>query len=416
MTNISFGHKIIIDSGASKPNHGSLKLSILSDETNAEIYSYNGVLCPDGFKKDEDYIQGFARQIADSFEKSADKIMRLSPADRELTGVVIYAPGAIVNNFNAVLTNLKKIGTNEPLRNIDYNKIPAFLRNLLAAKGGKVSQDFKIMATNDMIGAGASIAQHLVKTSNFQEGYSAAYLMAGGGLGVGQIEHNGEDVLIKASESGHISVFGTNKSLEEYGASVRALIHNFAQEAGLRSEDTEKLVKLGNAKIIQPTIIASSEQEAKALSESGLFDTVAKNSFKLRGISDEVQGRASFAAIQKFIESISILGANKVAEGVNSVILTGPLAKGVEEAIGKQAALFGNKNLNTLLMEKITSLLDDMGKNVAKLYDFKLITDIEVPSNNVGGSLVLQGKFIGGKTRGNWLSIPAAVLKNFKRV
>lgn len=416
MTNISFGHKIIIDSGASKPSHGSLKLSILSDETNAEIYSYNGVLCPEGFRRDEDYIEGFARQIADSFEKSADKISKLSPADRDLTGVVIYAPGAIVNNFNAVITNLKKLGTNEAIKNIDYNKISAVLRNLLAAKGGKLSDGFRLMATNDMIGAGASIAQHLVKKGDFQEGYSAAYLMSGGGLGVGQIEHNGEDVLIKSSESGHISVFGTNKSLEEYGASVRALINNFAKEAGLRSEDSAKLVKLGNAKIIQPVVIASSAQEAKALSESGLFDTVAENKFKLRGISDEVHGRASFAAIQKFIEAISIIGANKVNEGVNAVVLTGPLSRGIEEAIGRQSALFGNKNLNTLLMEKITSLLDDMGKNVAKIYDFKLITDIDVPSNNIGGSLVLQGRFIGGKTRGNWLSIPTEALKKFKKV
>lgn len=416
MTNISFGHKIIIDSGASKPHHGSLKLSILSDETNAEIYSYNGVLCPEGFKKDADYIQGFARQIADSFEKAGDKIKRLSPADRELTGVVIYAPGAIINNFNAILTNLKKLGTNEPLKNIDYEKILPILRNLLSAKGGKVSDGFKLMATNDMIGAGASIAQHLAKKPDFIEGYSAAYLMAGGGLGVGQIEHNGENILIKASESGHISVFGTNKSLEEYGASVRALIKNFAKEAGLNNQDTEKLVKLGNAKIIQPVIIASSEQEAKSLVESGLFEAVGRNGFKLKGVSAEVQRKASFAAIQKFIESIAILGANKVNEGVNSVILTGPLAKGVDEAIRKQAALFKNKNLNTLLTEKITSLLDDMGKNVAKLYKFNLITNIEVPSNNVGGSLLLQGKFIGGKTRGNWLSIPATVLKNFKRL
>lgn len=416
MTNISFGHKIIIDSGASRPHHGSLKLSILSDETNAEIYSYNGVLCPEGFKKDEDYIQGFARQIADSFEKSADKIKRLSPADRELTGVVIYAPGAIVNNFNAVLTNLKKLGTNEPLKNIDYEKIPPIIRNLLAAKGGKVSDGFKLMATNDMIGAGASISQQLAKNPNFKEGYSAAYLMAGGGLGVGQIEHNGENVLIKASESGHISVFGQNKSLEEYGASVRALIRNFAQEAGLKSEDTEKLVKLGNAKIIQPVIVADSEHEIQTLTESGLFDSVAKNSFKLKGISEEVRRKASVAAIQKFIEAVSILGANKVNEGVNTVILTGPLTKGVEEAVKNQADLFQHKDFKTLVMGEINSLLDDMGKNVAKLYNFDLITHIEVPNNNVGGSLLLQGKFIGGKTRGNWLSIPAAALKSVKRL
>lgn len=415
MKNISFGHSGIVDSGASDKFKGSLKSSLVSS-TNKEISAYRSVVCSEGFKTNEDYLKGLAKGIADTYEGKIDKIKALSPADRELEGLVIYAPGAIIGNKANILQNLKILGTDESLTNVDYNKIPKLLRPLLAAKGIQISDRFKLMATNDMIGAGASVAKQLAKDARFKEGYKALFLMAGGGLGVGEIKHMGKDVLIEASENGHINVFKTGANLEQYGDSVSALIRNFSKVAGLSLEDTETLVNAGNAKVATDLIVTSkSKEEADTLKKTGLFSfsegLAGESKFRLKHVSEAAQKAASENAINKFIEAISILGANKVTEGTNEIILTGPLTNGIQKAIAKEPELFDGKNLSELVMEKISSLLDGAGKNMAKIYKTKVVTDIEVPNNTIGGNLILKGKFIGEKIRGNWLSIPTAVLK-----
>jgi len=408
MNNISFGHKIIVDCGASKKHNGSLKISVLSDETNKEIYKSNGVVCENGFKKDEDFLNGLAKGIADSYDKSKSKIEQLNPTDKELTGLVIYSPGPTINNFSPIMQNLLKVGTNQSLTNIDFKDMPPILESLMANKGINISNKFKVIATNDMIGAGTSIAKKLVQNPEFKEGYEITFMMAGGGLGVGQIEHMGDNVLIKTSEIGGINLFGTDETPETHGACVRALIKNFSNNL-LSNQDTEKLIKIGNAKIATQYPIDADSKEAEALMKTGLFKNIGidgTNQLVFKNISEDAHKNASKEAINKFIESISIIGANKIAEGTNGIIVTGPLAKGIKASIEKNPELFDNKNFNELIKDKIDSLLDDSGKTMASLYNFKIITDIDVKNNTDGGNLILQGNFVGKEKRGNWLSVP----------
>lgn len=384
--NVSFGHKIIVDNGASKPNNGTLKISVISDVTGEEIYSYRGEVCPEGFKNNDDYIQGIIRGIQETLANCSDKIKTLTRKDRKLSGIVIYSPGATINNQAPIIPNLKLLGTQTSLTNINYNGILSKLRAFLSKLGIKIRWGCKLMATNDMIGAGAAIAKQLLDNPAFKEGYNALFLMAGGGLGVGEINHMGKNVLVKTSESGHINVFGTNHSLESYGASAKALIRNYAEALGLGQAETEKLIKAGDAKRV------------------------------LEAASDPAKKDAVKVAVERFIEAISIISANKVTEGVNSVILTGPLTNGIKDFVEREKDLFGGQSFDDLVKAQIHSRLDSMGSGMAKLYNFNLITDISVPNNTVGGALALEGRFIGGETRGNVLSIPMKALSRCRRI
>lgn len=422
ISRVAFGHKIIIDTGASKPNNGSFKINVLSDVDARELYTQSGLVCPEGFRKNGDFTGGILKRINETYEHlvGSGVLGSLSHEDKDLTGIVIYSPGVSINNQTAEISNLKIKGTDVPLRDIDYNQIPQALRPLLANRGIKICQDFKLMATNDMIGAGAAIVKQLVNNPRFKSGYSALYLMAGGGLGVGQIDHLGENVLIKSSEDGHINVYGTKKNLEQYGASSTALIRNFADAVGMNAEDTQKLVNAGIGKVVNTNLVFDDAKEVQTLMDTGLFEIVSKGSsgvhLNLKNVSQEAKNGAVKTAIERFIDAISIVSANKVNEGLHEIILTGPLTKGIQSIVAQEGELFGHKSFDSLVKEKINSLLDAAGNCMKDTCKMELITDLETPNNTVGGSLALHGHFIGSEIRGNWLSIPTEVLNKFKRV
>lgn len=420
--NVSFGHFLSVDSGASKKYNGNYKESIVSGKNFKPVYTVEAEVCPEGFRSSDDYVNGITQRIYESYDAAKGEIKNLPRSDRKLSGIVIYAPGPTINNYTSGFENLKIAGTEESLKDINYDEIPAKARAVLASKGIKLSRDFKIMATNDMLGTGAAIAKQLYGKPYFKEGYSATFLMAGGGLGVGQIEHYGKNVIVKTTESGHINAYGTGQTLEKYGASAGTLIREFCEAMHLSEKQTEKFLEIGNAKIA--TIQTFMEKDPKVidkLKSTGLFNVETSASNKAiftwknyyLGRMHDVSSRH---AIDKFLDAIAHLGAIKVTEGVNNLILTGPLAKGIKNKVDISPELFEGKSFNEILKQKILKQLDNTGRNMAKLYNFDLITDIDVINNNEGTALLLKGKFVGEKIRGSWVSIPEKAIKTVARM
>lgn len=434
---VSFGHSIIVDSGASKSHNGSFKAVALSDETNRIITTTPtpgeelNIVCknPQGFKGTGCYITGLAERITQFYDYLKTGMTQISKEDKALSGVVIYAPSATVGNFAKIASNLKaKTSEGEkPLTDINFNKVGDLLKSMLPEKNIPIAKDFRLVATNDMVGCGAGIA---VKLANdpaykdvFKEGFYGAFYMAGGGLGVGTIEHNGKTVTIKTAEQGHNrSITNRNKTIEKDAASVPALIKNYAAKVGITNEDSvRKLIETGNAKIVgQHHVRAEKGEEAATLAKTKLFKKVGQDDkyvyYQLKGVSKEAHLKAFKNSCNKFIDAVANQCIPKINEGVNRVFLTGSLTIGLSKDLKHNPSLYKGKSLETLITERIDTILNRMNngatKSMKNLYNFKIELLDDLKDNTAGGKVILhpQSKFI-GKERGNWLSVAAKALK-----
>lgn len=444
MKAVSFGHIAVIDCGASDKERASLKLSMLSDNGNL-LSKYSGVASKDGFYTSSDFPAGIATNIVSSYDKpynGSDKkyednilkevVNKLRGNDKVLNGIITFAPCITKNNQTPIIGNLKIKGTNKSLTDVDYRVIPSLVQNVLASKGIKYSENIKLVATNDMIGTGVAIVKEMVKdpelSKDFKEGYYAAFIMVGGGMGTGQIEHHGNKVIVKSIECGHNHVYGTGGNLEQYGASAGSFVNIFMEEANkdkkiFTPEQIQIVTDVKNGKVPMqfPVItlnLPKEEKDLKPLMKSELFEVTEKldkkgdkiAELRWKDLDEETFKRASAKAVNKLAEAIAMMAATKVNEGANSVVLTGPLADGIRMDMKHNPDLFDGKELSQIIDAKIKKQLDPVGDGVAEAYNFKLLTNVKVKDNTQGGDLILKGKFI-GDDRGNWLSIPVSALK-----
>lgn len=420
---VNFGHVIVADSGASNREQGSLKLALASETTGQELNTFQGTVSDAPFRSSDDYLQGLTRRIVDFEGQNVNKIAQLSEADRRLGGIVIFPPGATDGTNRAgVLPNL--VSTDgKSLTNIDFNTILPNVRQALQKRGVECADGFKLLAANDMIGAGSSIARQLTEAGSLKDGYQAAFYMAGGGLGAGEIQVVDDTVLVKSTESGHTRISGAGKSLqtaESAGASSTALIRNFARALGFSDEKTAALIGTGNAKIpMSFAIDTGNVREIEALRNTNAFNETdslvvdGDRLFRLKGVSEKAHQQASKKAVDRFIDVMAGMSADRAVEGVNQVILTGPLTRGIAKDLEHNPQLFGRKSLIELIATRMHNFLDQAGRNMASLNGFTITDAYKLGNNTEGGLVALKGKFTKG--RGNWLQLPLDALNQIAR-
>ncbi|MEW5820422.1 MAG: hypothetical protein AB1782_09550 [Cyanobacteriota bacterium] len=378
--NITFGYKIFVDSGASDPKRGTFKVSLRSDVTGDELLStkdlpqeYRKVGPKSGFKTAKDYVDGLSSRISKAIELAGEKIAELKGDDKFLTGILINAPGYVVGGSKAPLLPNLKDKDNNSLRDVDFTNIDV--------KAERSPNGYRVIATNDMHGAAAGIAQILKDKGELQEGLHALICMTGGGMGVVNIKVKNGFLEIEGSETGHNRIVtpGKAKSLERGAASVSALIENYAHKMEMSPEDLKAMIDTGDARSITAALISGSKQEQKA---------------------------AAYA-INKYIDGISQEFARKVTDGVNKIILSGPLALGIKTVLAEKT---GNPDeLKDQIVKKVYEHMPETGPGsiMADIHHFEVDLNTEIPDNTVGGAILLNsGKFIGKNVRGNWINIP----------
>jgi hypothetical protein len=420
---ISFGYRVYIDSGASKQQNGSLKVSIQSDDGTKKLLSTEELaekyqmVCSEGFKKSDDYTECLAERIKYFIELTKEKpdFKKLTENDKKLSGVVLNVPCQVVDNKAGIIANLK-LPDGKSITDVDFGKVEKDLKENV-----ETSDDFKFIATNDLPGAAAGIAKILANKNMLNEGFYGAVCMTGGGLGVVDIKVKGGKLEIEASESGNNPALKTPSfPLEKDGASSPALIRNFAKKLGFNEEDTQALISTGKSKLIfkHHLKVEKDSPSLQGILNTGLFKVLDEDDtpvikLKLKGINKKKHTKACINAVEKYIDSMAQLTATKVTQGLNLLILTGPLAGGVRDFVSENKDTFKGKDLGLLINEKTYSYLEDSGKDMAKTSNFKVVCDkdFELNDNTVGGKVLLAGQVIDPKHRGNWINIPVEALK-----
>lgn len=230
-SNVNFGHKIIIDIGASNPK-GTCKVLVKSDD-GRDLYKTNGYLnhTPNGFSTKDEFgrkIDGgqedFISKLDDVILNAHKDVLELSKQgkvefakdpmgstkkDRMLSGVAVFVPGTTFTMCKddriAFIPNLKN-DEGESLLNIDFKKYEEEIKtNGRRAEGLDARKDFELVVTKDLGGAGLALAKILAKRDELQAGDYIMGVMTGGGFG-------SVDVKVKGSAENPIVEFETSES------------------------------------------------------------------------------------------------------------------------------------------------------------------------------------------------------------
>ncbi len=230
-SNVSFGHKIIIDIGASNPK-GTCKVLVKSDD-GRNLYKNNGYLndTTNGFRTADSTgrkIDGgqadFISKLDDVIFQAHKDVLRLAgegkihfakdakgstKKDSMLSGVAVFVPGTTFTMCKddriAFIPNLRN-DEGESLVNIDFKKYEEEIKT-----GGRRSQgldatkNFELVVTKDLGGAGLAIAKILAKRDELKAGDYIMGVMTGGGFG-------SVDIKVKGTEKKPIVEFETSES------------------------------------------------------------------------------------------------------------------------------------------------------------------------------------------------------------
>lgn len=427
--NVSFGYKILVDSGASDPHRGSFKIKIVSDDGKKVLLQTDGIpeslekVGPEGgFITAKDYVDGLSNNIVSGINLVKDKITELK---EKLTGVCVNVPCYVRDNKAKIVANIKD-HNDQSILDIDFKTI----KDNLQKAGVEISEDnFKLLATNDLAGAAAGIAQIMARSPKyndlFKEGFFGSIWMTGGGTGVADIKIKNGILEIETSESGHNRAIQSKKdrSIEKYGGSSPALIRNYCKALGMKDKDIKTLLNVGKAKIVTqfPVKLDKGSEAEKIFMNTGLFKITGEKTYdqgrtrvllQLKGVNNKDHKKASITAIDKYMKSLAQIASNKILEGANCIILTGPMALRIREQVNKDSDKYWDgKTFDEMVTNKTIDLLDQTGIKTMQIHDFKIISDIDIPDNTVGGEVLLSDntKFIAEKLRGNWINVP---LKN----
>lgn len=415
---VNFGHMIVADSGASKPE-GSFKATVFSD-TGRVLGEHEDVVAPRGFRHESDYVTGLTDRLAEAELANKVAIEQLTGDDRKLNGVVVYTPGPSKGNVIGEIGNLKKVGE-QSLKNVDLNGIPVNLKTQVETMGIQVVENPGLLGTNDMIGGTCATLEDLARAGLLEDEFRASYHMFGGGHGRGSLSVIGNVIEVETSELGRMNMSGTGKDIvtaEMAGTSTPALIKHFGEYLGLSFNDMIKLIKTGNAKIAtQHELREKNPAEIAKLRETGLFlESSAGDSvqFRLKHVVKSDHEAAARFAIDGFTATAARVCHLDVLQGVNKVILAGPLVKGLGKDLEHNDKLSGGVTLIDMIRRKTADLLDSVGTRMGALNNCEITDGIHVGSNAQGG--FLAHKF--GKPssyRGNTLRLPLEAVIQFAR-
>jgi len=453
LNKVSFGHKMIIDIGASDPR-GTVKLLSTTDNDSV-LFNNNGFLSNKNFESEKDFIDTVSKYIVNACKQAEAKVEELKKAgnpnvsdkDQELSNLAILVPGPVVNNKIALIANIKT-SNGQSMQDVETMKIFNALINQAQKEHINISRDINYVVAKDLLGTGISLASILAKHPQYKDkikqgDFFAVGIMTGGGFGSVNIKAKDQKTVeIEASENSHnlavpLSIDNSHKPdgeivrIGKLGATAKGMLENYAKTLGITSnDDINAIVNTGNARMA--TLINKDGKNSislnknlhnhaiKLLLDTGVYKVKEEkdNNITLELKNDtnslEKHKKARLTAIQKYVDAIAWHTICKITEGANLLILTGPLANGINKTI---MDLTENKmQLKDAIFNKINSLVGDDNtiNKLRKEYDFDIVCGGEfmIENNTTCAKTLLDKSSVlaGSGKRADWISLPIKTL------
>jgi hypothetical protein len=305
----------------------------------------------------------------------------------------------------------------KPVENLDLNQIPALLRNnlVLAQQAGKpvhtqqkpitLSPNVRLITLGDVAGGMASSVTQIARLhpDKFKPGMEAIYMMAGGGLGIGNVEYLKEDnipglIRLETTEEACVPVSRKlangqySTKVDSGGACLEGIMSNFAD--GL------------------PSRFSPAQKEALRKNKNGRIATDYQQARKtLPDLNPAEHAQAAQKACREFIASLACVATMKVYSGGNLAIIAGGIAGGVRDYVNNHPEQFvlelqtyqsipkpsgkpGEKPKSSFDQVFLATLWNQLGdKGLFLKKDFDVISDVIVHNNTDGTPYVAQGHY-----------------------
>jgi hypothetical protein len=273
--------------------------------------------------------------------------------------------------------------------------------------------------------------------TNPLEGFKAMVVITGGGAGAAYLTFLDNEAIISPLEGAHDFTIKRPKNNRqtfdvarppEAGASVRGLIRNFCKELGIQDETViGKLIKAGKAEVVtNESVSVDDPDKAKLLRETGLFEEEIQGNnatFSFKHEHKEKFVHARKEAILDYAYALGEYAFVALNQTSNAMILTGPLALGIDRVISENPDTFKVKSLEKLITNQMHDFINNVLTNdndailaMEKMRRFKIICDknkFNIKNNTEGGKILFNKstKVIRGQWRGNIVKVPLDVLK-----
>ncbi len=447
---VAFKHKIIIDIGASNPR-GTLKIKAQSDD-GRDIFKKNGYVNDNnnGFEDKNDFINKLHTQIKQVHEQiKNDKSVPLTKDDREnLSGIVMFVPGVTGNDGeNSIIEfmpNLRDKNGNS-LQNIKMKEYNEFLKT--KKSGVSVNKDnFKLVATKDLGGAGLAIMKRLKNKNMLNVGDYIVGILTGGGFGSVDLKVRKNSVDVETCESsnhltGNLNLKdelknNSNTNIDEIkpynkigrlGTGVKDHIKVYFKEIGM-PELAPLAIKAGDARIVNMNLMSVNKSI-----NANLIDELDANPYFVKKSEDDDSVKfalneelidankmkaSRIKAINVYADAISLFLINKINDMANKVVLAGPFASGLNEYIKTNPEEFNATGLPDLINKKINMYIDEnhanlpTTKKLKNLHNFEIFCDkdLNFKDNTFAGEILLDDSVEFTPNRGNWFNVPQKVI------
>lgn len=236
------------------------------------------------------------------------------------------------------------------------------------------------------------------------DGYKALLAMMGGGLGVIEIQRQGDNVVLNATEGGHVTPIwrarGAEKNpvIETDTTSSGALIKNIARRLDLPAEE---MAKTSDLRLIMgmPMTFQKDHHVLPILQKTGQFDIQPKSdkevTVRLNLPTEQVQ-QAGLGAIQDLIKGMTQVAQVEAVKGTNALIVFGHVKDSVDKFLrqfqGEARQFFGLPQneiptFQKLLTAELHNQSDEAGHAMMKSSGFEVRTDLGITNNAEGGAV-----------------------------
>lgn len=417
--NQTFRSNITFDIGGSQ-REGSCKIYYASTPKDEAFYRENTTVNDLGkskFQSSEDFINQIIKKIG-RIQKDNKKNVKekgYAPEENALKNVAIFIPSYTSKDFAFYLPNHRN-ADNKPLKDLDFSNF----KERLVEKGIEVAPDMKFKVLQDAMGTGLAMTKRLNELGMLKEGKYYTACITGGGCGISNIEVVDKDkVIVKSSGSSYLSQSLSLQKVSRAGASAPAVIENFCRAMGFNDELIDEIKACHKAEFTM-TESTTYEKNVKTehlkqlLLDSQKFEVQYEdeNYFTIK-VKDEERPQYNIArrnAIDKYCLALARLGIIKKTEGSNGMIITGTLAKAINQAAQKNYGIGVAEWITQHLTQSFNSYeLDKMQKT----YHFQVMCDNRffIDNNTECHELVHLAEFVNPE-RGNWLKLD---MKNLNR-
>lgn len=379
-SNFNFRGQGVTDSGASV-EESSFKIASANNQGIIIKKAKTTINTPGKltFENSKDYVTRSVSKFAQNYYESDPKT--------GLTRLTMFAPGYVYKDEIVETPNLKgKDG--KALSSISF----ANVKKMLLAQKIKLAKNFKFLVLQDSMGIGLSTIRNMVANDAkagtekmLTPGKNYCVMMTGGGCGIAQIEALTDGkILVKGAGSNYLSSAKQSLRVSDEGASVKAVLKEFGAHLFPENEKVgEELVQAGIGQIVQSEKVSveantKSQKLMDALAKTGKY--ILTHDKKTNNITFEIKPEFSKEfktardySIRKYAHAIARFLPNRLAEGPNGLIITGPFAFGLDDCLKKNSST----TLPDLIKEEFRTFATKEYLNIMKKHNFKIICDRE---------------------------------------